>query len=124
MASQCKQTFIWIHASDLLSEWIGLTEKSITSLFKVARQRRPCIVCIDDIDLLCKDETNTELEPIRRVKAQFLRQIQRNEFFHRRRARSADLLNPCLRLGEENRGTYLIGTTNKPWKLDPILRQR
>ena len=46
------------------------------SLFELARQRRPCIVFIDEIDAICGQRTDTGNEASQRVLTEFLIQMQ------------------------------------------------
>ena len=63
-------------SSDLLSKWLGESEKGVKCLFELARERQPCIVFIDEIDALCGQRNDTESESSRRVKTEFLVQMQ------------------------------------------------
>ncbi len=76
IATECKSTFISVSSSDLLSKWLGESEKGVKCLFEVARERQPCIVFIDEIDALCGQRNDTESESSRRVKTEFLVQME------------------------------------------------
>jgi vacuolar protein-sorting-associated protein 4 len=65
-----------VSSSDLLSKWLGGSEKGVKCLFEVARERQPCIVFIDEIDALCGQRNDNESESSRRVKTEFLVQMQ------------------------------------------------
>jgi vacuolar protein-sorting-associated protein 4 len=65
-----------VSSSDLLSKWLGESEKGVKCLFELARERQPCIVFIDEIDALCGQRNDTESESSRRVKTEFLVQMQ------------------------------------------------
>jgi len=67
-----------VSSSDLLSKWLGESEKGVKCLFEVARERQPCIVFIDEIDALCSQRSDNESESSRRVKTEFLVQMQGN----------------------------------------------
>jgi vacuolar protein-sorting-associated protein 4 len=65
-----------VSASDLFSKWPGENEKGVKCLFELARERQPCIVFIDEIDALCGQRNDRESESSRRVKTEFLVQMQ------------------------------------------------
>ncbi|CAF3182809.1 unnamed protein product, partial [Rotaria socialis] len=104
IATECKSTFISISSSDLLSIWFGEAEKSIKVVFELARERQPCIVFIDEIDALCGQRNYTESESSRRVKTEFLVQMQG--------------------VGTDNAGVLVLAATNIPWALDTAIRRR
>ncbi|CAM4776536.1 unnamed protein product [Rotaria magnacalcarata] len=104
IATECKSTFISISSSDLLSKWLGESEKGVKGVFELARERQPCIVFIDEIDALCGQRNDTESESSRRVKTEFLVQMQG--------------------VGTDNAGVLVLAATNIPWALDTAIRRR
>ncbi|CAF3343231.1 unnamed protein product [Rotaria sp. Silwood1] len=104
IATECKSTFISVSSSDLLSKWLGESEKGVKGLFELARERQPCIVFIDEIDALCGQRNDTESESSRRVKTEFLIQMQG--------------------VGTDNSGVLVLAATNIPWTLDTAIRRR
>jgi len=93
-----------VSSSDLLSKWLGESEKGVKFLFEVARDRQPCIVFIDEVDALCGQRNDTESESSRRVKTEFLVQMQG--------------------VGTDNSGVLVLAATNIPWTLDTAIRRR
>src|SRR5438552_2505798 len=52
LANQCEASFIPIKGPELLSKWIGESEKGVREVFRRAKQAAPCIVFFDEIDAL------------------------------------------------------------------------
>lgn len=52
IATASKANFIAITASDLISKWVGATEQAIKELFTQAKQAKPCVIFIDEIDTI------------------------------------------------------------------------
>src|SRR5690348_14569787 len=52
LANQCEASFISIKGPELLSKWVGESEKGIREIFRRAKQAAPCIVFFDEIDSL------------------------------------------------------------------------
>ncbi|CAF3543956.1 unnamed protein product [Rotaria socialis] len=104
IATECKSTFMSVSSSDLLSRWLGEAEKSVRGVFELARDRQPCIIFIDEIDALCGQRNDTESESSRRVKTEFLVQMQG--------------------VGNNNAGVLVLAATNIPWSLDTAIRRR
>src|SRR6266536_139586 len=52
LANQCEASFISIKGPELLSKWVGESEKGVREIFRRAKQAAPCIVFFDEIDSL------------------------------------------------------------------------
>nr|CAI5828105.1 unnamed protein product [Callosobruchus analis] len=105
VASQSKSTFFSISASSLTSKWVGEGEKMVRALFTVARVHQPAVIFIDEIDSLLTQRNDTEHESSRRIKTEFLVQ-----------------LDGAMTDNEER--ILVIGATNRPQELDEAARRR
>ncbi|RZC36800.1 fidgetin-like protein 1 [Asbolus verrucosus] len=105
VASQSKSTFFSISASSLTSKWVGDGEKMVRALFAVARCHQPAVIFIDEIDSLLSQRSDGEHESSRRIKTEFLVQ-----------------LDGAATDGEER--LLVIGATNRPQELDEAARRR
>uniref|UniRef100_A0A6V7IA90 AAA+ ATPase domain-containing protein n=1 Tax=Bracon brevicornis TaxID=1563983 RepID=A0A6V7IA90_9HYME len=105
IASQSNSTFFSISASSLTSKWVGEGEKMVRALFAVASLYQPSVVFIDEIDSLLTQRSEGEHESSRRIKTEFLIQLD------------------GATTGEEDR-ILIIGATNRPQELDEAARRR
>jgi hypothetical protein len=105
IATQAKSTFFNISASSLTSKWIGDGEKMVRALFGVARAMQPSVIFIDEIDSLLTSRGDNEQEASRRIKTEFLLQMD------------------GAAQGEHDR-LLVIGATNRPQELDEAVRRR
>lgn len=106
MATEAASTFFAISSSDLVSKWLGESERLVKQLFEMARKAKPSIIFIDEIDSMCGQRGEGESEASRRIKTEFLVQIQ-------------GVANT-----NENTGILVLGATNIPWTLDSAIRRR
>merc|ERR1712029_1216066 len=97
-------TFFSVSSSDLVSKWLGESEKLVKNLFQMAREHKPSIIFIDEVDSLCSSRSDNESESARRIKTEFLVQMQG--------------------VGNDNDGILVLGATNIPWVLDAAIRRR
>ena len=94
--------FIHVNAANLMSKWLGESEKKVAAIFNYARKvglTKPVIIFLDEADALLgvyEHEIGGEV----RVRNQFLQEM-----------------DGLLDKGEKN-FVYVIAATNKPWRLD------
>ena len=105
ISSECKSTFFNISSSSITSKWVGESEKTVKSLFKIAYQKSPSIIFIDDIDSILSKRNESENEAMKRLKTEFLIQFDG--------------------LGSNSNAKLLvIAATNRPMDLDEALLRR
>jgi len=101
VANESEANFISIKGGELLSKWLGESEKAVRKIFRKARQVAPCIIFFDEIDAIAQmrgiDEGSRAVE---RVLNQLLIEMDGLEELH---------------------GVIVIGATNRPDILDPAL---
>ncbi len=102
LANQCEASFISIKGPELLSKWVGESEKGIREIFRRAKQAAPCIVFFDEIDALAPRRSGGEIDGQvgNRVIAQLLTEMDGIE-------------------GRE--GVIVLAATNRPELIDPAL---
>ncbi|PWA57586.1 ATPase, AAA-type, core [Artemisia annua] len=104
IAGEAKATFFHISASSLTSKWFGEGEKLVRSLFAVASCCQPAVIFVDEIDSLLSKRKSQEHEASRRLKTQFLIEMEGFD--------------------NANDQVLLIGATNRPQELDEAARRR
>lgn len=105
IAHQVGATFFSISASSLTSKWTGEGERLVRTLFGVAVYRQPAIIFIDEVDSLLSNRSSEENEASRRMKTEFLVQL--------------DGANT-----DDTAQVVIIGATNRPDELDDAARRR
>ena len=96
IAHEVGAKFYLVRSSDIVSKWVGDSEKNIASLFNQVRQDDRAIIFIDEMDTLFASR-GQDIHNDRRVN-EFLQQI--DGFVSK---------NPNL---------LILGSTNKPWDVD------
>ena len=102
VANESGVNFISVKGPELLSKWVGESEKGIREVFKKARQAAPCIIFLDEIDSLAPRRGGGEGEGhlSERVVSQLLTELDGIE---------------------ELRGVTVLAATNRSDMLDPAL---
>jgi transitional endoplasmic reticulum ATPase len=100
LAGESGANFIAVKGPQLLSMWVGESERGVREVFRKARQTAPCIVFFDEIDTLAPNRGRHGGEVTDRVVAQLLTELDGIE----------DL-----------RGVTVVGATNRLDQIDPAL---
>jgi transitional endoplasmic reticulum ATPase len=100
-AKQCGANFISVKGPELLSKFVGDSERGIREIFRKARQAAPCVVFFDEIDALVpRRAAGGDGHVSSRVVAQMLAEMDGVEDLH---------------------GVVVLGATNRADMLDPAL---
>lgn len=101
VATESQANFIAVRGPEILSKWVGESEKAIRTIFKKARQAAPTVIFFDEIDSIAAERgENIGSRVVERIVNQLLVEM--------------DGLVPLERV-------VVIGATNRPDLLDPAL---
>ncbi len=101
VANESNANFISVKGPELLSKWVGESEKHVREMFRKARQVAPCIIFFDEIDALApRRGMDVGTQVTERVVSQLLTEL--------------DGL-------EELKDVVVIAATNRPDLIDPAL---
>jgi len=75
ISHECNRKFFAISASSLTGKWVGDSEKSVRALFSVSTKFSPSIIFIDEIDSMLTKRTSNDNEASRKLKTEFLVQM-------------------------------------------------
>jgi len=106
VATEADSTFFSVSSADLISKWQGESERLVRNLFEMARESEGgrAIIFIDEVDSLCGSRSEGESDSARRVKTEFLVQMDG--------------------VGADVGQVLVLGATNVPWELDAAIRRR
>lgn len=100
LAGELGLYFIHVGIADILDKWLGNSERNIKSVFEEARQMRPTVLFIDELDALGHKRAQT---------SSFVRSIVNQ------------LLLELDGATSDNEGLLVLGATNQVWDVDPAL---
>ena len=101
IANESKANFISVKGPELLSKWVGESEKAIREVFKKARQTSPTIIFFDEIDSLApRRGMSADSHVTEKVVNQILTELDGLEELH---------------------DVVVIAATNRPDMVDPAL---
>ena len=101
VAGELDADFFYIKASDVMSKWVGESEKKVSDLFAKARESIKAVIFIDEIDALVPKRTGQSSTVMARVVPQFLAEMDG--------------------VDSKNEKILLMAATNVPWNLDPAV---
>jgi transitional endoplasmic reticulum ATPase len=102
VASESEVNFISVKGPELLTKFVGESERGVREVFRHARHAAPCIVFFDEIDALipARGAGSADSHVSERVLSQFLAEMDGIE---------------------ELKGVLVLGATNRPDMLDPAV---
>jgi len=101
VATESEANFISVRGPELLSKWVGESERGIREIFKRARQSSPCVVFFDEIDSIAPIRgAGGETAVSERVVSQLLTELDGMENMH---------------------GVVVLAATNRADMIDPAL---
>jgi vacuolar protein-sorting-associated protein 4 len=104
-ATECKATFFNVSSADILSPWIGESDKMVNALFEIARTKAPSLIFMDELDALTTKRGGQESSAERRVKTLLLAQIEGLK-------------------STQDKPLLFLGATNRPWDIDTAMLSR
>ncbi|MEM5813133.1 MAG: CDC48 family AAA ATPase [Candidatus Aenigmatarchaeota archaeon] len=100
VATESEANFILVSGPEIMSKWVGESEKKLREIFHKAKQVAPAIICFDEIDAIASIRGRSVNEVTERIVSQLL----------------------TLMSGvEELKDVFVIATTNRPDIIDPAL---
>ncbi|CAD5211640.1 unnamed protein product [Bursaphelenchus okinawaensis] len=100
IANESGLNFISVKGPELLSMYVGESERAVRMVFQRARDSAPCVIFFDEIDALCPKRNHNETSGSARLVNQMLTEMD----------------------GVEGRKqVFLIGATNRPDIVDPAI---
>ena len=112
LAKMTESNFISIKGPELLSKWVGESEKGVREIFRKARQAAPCIIFLDEIDALVprRGSGGSESHATESVVSQILTEID-----------GLEELQNVLIVGATNRLDIVDEALLRPGRFDRII---
>jgi transitional endoplasmic reticulum ATPase len=98
VAAELDAPFYLIRPSDILSKWVGESEKNTAALFEEARRHAKSVVFIDEVEALVPARREMQSNVMQRVVPQILAEL---DGFQKREG-----------------SLLFLGATNEPWEID------
>jgi transitional endoplasmic reticulum ATPase len=101
LANELHVEMVTVKCSDIMSKWYGESEGKVAELFRIAKERRPCIIFFDDLEAMAKHRdmySGDDVTP-----------------------RLLSIILAEMDGMDQSAGIILVGTTNKPELIDPAL---
>jgi transitional endoplasmic reticulum ATPase len=102
LARESEVNFIAVKGPELLSKWVGESEKAVREVFRKAAQAAPCLIFFDEIDALTPPRGGGESAVSERMVSQFLSELDGIE---------------------ELKGVVVLAATNRLDRVDPAIQR-
>jgi SpoVK/Ycf46/Vps4 family AAA+-type ATPase len=103
IATECGARFTAVGISDILSMWIGESERNLAGLFQGAREAAPAVLFFDELDALAYARGKASSDYTRKLVNEFLSQLDG--------------------FGGDNEKVLVLGATNMPWDVDEAMKR-
>jgi SpoVK/Ycf46/Vps4 family AAA+-type ATPase len=100
-AGEIGARFVSVGLNDVLSMWLGESERHLHELFESARRSAPCVLFFDELDAIGQRRSQLRHSAGRSLVNQLLAEMDGVE--------------------ADNAGVFVLGATNHPWDVDPAL---
>ena len=107
VAKQSGAAFLNLRLSSLQSKWFGESQKLIRAAFTLAEKMSPCILFIDEMDMLFRARSSNEHEASAAMKGELLQ-----------------LWDGLLTRERDGAAIMVLGATNRPYELDEAVLRR
>jgi transitional endoplasmic reticulum ATPase len=111
-AHESEANFISIKGPELLSKWVGESEKGVREVFRKARQAAPCIVFFDEIDAIAPNRggMGSDSHVTERVISQLLTELD-----------GLEVLSNVIIIAATNRPDIIDAALLRPGRFDRLL---
>ena len=76
LAAECGANMILVRGPEILSKWVGESEKAIREIFRKAKAAAPCVVIFDELDSLAKSKMKEENNHGETILSQMLTEME------------------------------------------------
>jgi transitional endoplasmic reticulum ATPase len=113
VANESEANFISIKGPELISKWVGESEKGVREVFRKARGAAPCVIFFDEIDAIAprRQSGQSDSQVTERVVSQLLTEMD-----------GLVELNGVIILGATNRVDIIDEALLRPGRFDKILK--
>ena len=76
LAAECGANMILVRGPEILSKWVGESEKAIREIFRKAKAAAPCVIIFDELDSLAKSKMKEENNHGETILSQMLTEME------------------------------------------------
>jgi ATP-dependent 26S proteasome regulatory subunit len=103
IATECRAAFTAVGISDILSMWVGSSERNLAALFEKARSETPSVLFFDELDALAFSRSKASADHTRTLVNEFLAQLDG--------------------MAGHNAHVLILAATNMPWDVDDAMKR-